>query len=38
MFIVLLSKIVSWTNHQKILLLSNEKCMTEPTLFNLPAN
>ena len=37
MFIWLLNSIVSDSNHIKCLLLSNQKCMTQPTLVNLHA-
>ena len=35
MFIVLLSNIVNGSNHTKCVPLSNQKCMTQPTLTNL---
>ena len=35
MFIGLLTSIVSASNHTKYMLLSNQKCMTQPTLINL---
>ena len=35
MFIVLLSNIVNGSNHAKCVSLSNQKCMTQPTLINL---
>ena len=38
MFILLLSNIVNGSNHTKCLLLSNQKCMTQPTLINLHPN
>ena len=38
MFIVLLSSIVNASNHTKCVLLSNQKCMTQPTLINLHPN
>ena len=38
MFIVLLTGIVSTSNHTKCVLLSNHKCMIQPTLFNLHPN
>ena len=38
MFIVLLSNIVNGSNHTKCVSLSNQKCMTEPTLINLHPN
>ena len=38
MFIVLLTGIVSTSNHTKCVLLSNQKCMIQPTLFNLHPN
>ena len=34
-FIVLLYKIVNGSNHTKCMLLSNQKCMTQPSLINL---
>ena len=37
-FIELLASIVSGSNHTKSVLLSNQKCMTQPTLINLHAN
>ena len=38
MFIVLLSNILDGSNHTKFVLLSNQKCMTQPTLINLHPN
>ena len=38
MFIVLISNIVYGSNHTKCLLLSNQKCMIQPTLINLHPN
>ena len=38
MFIVLLANIVNVSNHTKQVLLSNQKCMTQPTLINLHPN
>ena len=38
MFIVLLSNIVNGSNHAKCVLLSNQECMTQPTLINLHPN
>ena len=38
MFIVLLAGIVSASNHKNCVSLSNQKCMTQPTLINLHAN
>ena len=35
MFFVLLSNIVHESNHTKCVSLSNQKCMTQPTLINL---
>ena len=37
-FIGLLTGIVSPPNHTKCVLLSNQKCMTQPTLINLHPN
>ena len=37
-FIGLLTGIVSASNHKKCLLLSNQKCITQPTLINLHPN
>ena len=34
-FIGLLSSIVNASNHTKCVWLSNQKCMIQPTLFNL---
>ena len=36
--IVLLTSIVSASNHIKCMVLSNQKCMTQPTLINLHHN
>ena len=33
--VILLTSIVSASNHTKWLLLSNQKCMTQPNLINL---
>ena len=38
LFIRLLTGIVSASNHTKYMLLSNQKCMTQPTLINLHPN
>ena len=38
MFIVLLRNIVNGSNHTKCVPLSNQKCMTQPTLINLHPN
>ena len=38
MFIVLLTSILSVSNHKKCVSLSNLKCMTQPTLSNLHPN
>ena len=38
LFIVLLSSIVSGSYHKMCLSLSNQKCMTQPTLINLHPN
>ena len=38
MFIVLLSNIVSASNHRKCVPLSNQKCKIQPTLINLHPN
>ena len=38
MFIVLLSNIVNGSNHAKCMLLSNQKCLTQPTLINIYPN
>ena len=38
MFIRLLTSIVSTSNHTKCVLLSNQKCITQPTLINLHTN
>ena len=37
-FTVLLINMVNGFNHRKCLLLSNQKCMTQPTLINLLPN
>ena len=37
-FIVLLTSIVSVSNHKKCVSLSNQKCITQPTLINLHPN
>ena len=38
MFIGLLTGLVNGTSHTKCVLLSNQKCMTQPTLINLHPN
>ena len=38
MFIVLLSSITNVSNQTKYILLSNQKCMIQPTLINLHPN
>ena len=38
MFTVLLSNIANRSNHAKFVSLSNQKCMTQPTLINLYRN
>ena len=38
MFIGLLASIVNSSSHKKCLLLSNQKCMTQPTIINLHPN
>ena len=38
MFVLLLTSIVSVSNHAKGLSLSNQKCMTQPTSINLHPN
>ena len=38
MFIGLLISIVNASNHVKCVLLSNQKCITQPTLIILPPN
>ena len=38
LFIGLLTGLVNRSNHTKCVSLSNQKCMTEPTLFNLHPN
>ena len=35
---MLITSIVSVSNHTKCVLLSNQKCMTQPTLINLDLN
>ena len=37
-FIILLSNIVNGSNHTQCISLSNQKCMTQPTLVNLHPN
>ena len=37
-FIGLLTGLVSGSNHTKCILLSNQKCMTKPTLINFHPN
>ena len=37
-FIVILASVVNASNHTKCMLLSNRKCMTQPTLINLQPN
>ena len=37
-FIILLTSIVSASNHTKQILLSNQKCMTQHTFINLHPN
>ena len=37
-FIVLLISVANATNHTKCVFLSNQKCMTQPTLINLHPN
>ena len=37
-FIVLLTSIVNASNHTNCVSLSNQKCMTQPTLINLHLN
>ena len=37
-FVRLLTSILSASNHTKCVLLSNDKCMTQPTLINLHLN
>ena len=37
-FIVLLTGLVNGSNHTKCILLSNQKCMIQPTLINLHPN
>ena len=38
MFAILLTSIVSASNHTKCISLSNQKCITQPTLINLYPN
>ena len=38
MLIGLLARLVNGSNHAKCILLSNQKCMTQPTLTNLHPN
>ena len=38
MFVVLLSNILNGSNQTKCVLLSNQKCMNQPTLINLHPN
>ena len=38
MFIVLISNIVNGSNHTNCLSLSNQKCITQPSLINLHPN
>ena len=38
MFTGILTSIESTSNHTKCMLLSNQKCMTQPTLINLHSN
>ena len=38
MFVVLLTGIVNASNHTRYFSISNEKCMTQPTLINLLPN
>ena len=38
LFVMLLTSIVSAFNHTECVLLSNQKCMTQPTLINLYPN
>ena len=38
MFIALLASIVNASNHTNCAFLSNQKCMTQPTLINLHSN
>ena len=37
-FTVLLNSVVNASNHTKCVSLSNQKCMTQPTLINLHSN
>ena len=37
-FVILLISIVSASNHTKCVSLSNQKCMTQPTLINFYPN
>ena len=38
MFTISLTSIVSTSSHSKYVLLSNQKCLTQPTLINLHPN
>ena len=38
MFMELLISIINASNHRKCVFLSNQKCMTQPTLINLHPN
>ena len=38
MLILLLTNVLNASNHTKCVYLSNEKCMTQPTLVNLHPN
>lgn len=38
MFVMLLARISSASNHAKCMSLSNQKCITQPTLINLHLN
>ena len=38
MFIRLLTSIISASNHTKCVSLSNQRCMTQPTIISLHAN
>ena len=37
-FVGLLTGLVNWSNHTKFVSLSNQKCVTQPTLINLDPN
>ena len=37
-FVGLLTGLVNWSNHTKFVSLSNQKCITQPTLINLDPN